>query len=137
MDETIRKPFTKAEMDAIRARYADREPSPAADAGEGEQSLLRRALDKIRRLGRRLPFAEDLVSAYVCTLDPATPSRVRYVLIGAIAYFVLPTDAVADLLPLVGFTDDAAVLAAAIASVAGSITDAHRERAREILNEGD
>ena len=35
-------------------------------------------------------------------------------LIGAIAYFVLPADAVPDVLPLVGYTDDAAVLAAAI-----------------------
>ena len=56
---------------------------------------------------------------------------------GAIAYFVLPTDAVADLLPLIGFADDAAVLAAAITQVAGSITEEHRAKARKVLDAKD
>ena len=38
----------------------------------------------------------------------------RAALLGALAYFVLPIDAMPDLLPIVGFTDDAAVLAGAI-----------------------
>ena len=54
-------------------------------------------------------------------------------LIGAIAYFVLPADAVPDVLPLVGYTDDAAVLAAAIKIVASHITPDHREAARQNL----
>ena len=51
----------------------------------------------------------------------------------ALAYFVLPLDAVADFLPLLGFADDAAVLAAAISEVAGSINERHREKARAAL----
>ena len=47
----------------------------------------------------------------------------KLILLGAIAYFVFPADAITDLLPLFGFADDAAVLAAAITQVAGSITD--------------
>jgi uncharacterized membrane protein YkvA (DUF1232 family) len=39
---------------------------------------------------------------------------------------VLPLDAIPDVLPVIGFTDDAAVLATAIRLVAGSITPAHR-----------
>ena len=43
-------------------------------------------------------------------------------LFGAIAYFVLPFDAIPDMLPVLGFTDDAAVLATAIKLVANHIT---------------
>ena len=59
----------------------------------------------------------------------------RYTLLGALGYFVLPIDALPDIMPFLGFTDDAAVLAAAIAAVAGSITVEHRARAKEILAE--
>jgi uncharacterized membrane protein YkvA (DUF1232 family) len=59
------------------------------------------------------------------------------ILLGAIAYFVLPFDGIADFLPLIGFTDDAAILMAAISQVAGSITEAHREKAREVLKDPD
>ncbi|KAB0266551.1 YkvA family protein [Microvirga brassicacearum] len=89
---------------------------------------------KLKRLGGRIPFAEDLVAAYYCAMDPTTPNRVRLILMGAIAYFILPADAVADFLPLLGFADDAAVLAAAVTQVAGSITPAHRARARATLD---
>lgn len=133
MSEPIGKPFTKEEMDAIRRaeRQADGTRPPPGD----ETGVLRSAWAKIRRVGRRLPFAEDLVAAYFCATDSRTPSRVRLVLIGALAYFVLPTDAVADFLPLIGFGDDAAVLAAAIAQVAAHITPDHRDRARAALTE--
>jgi uncharacterized membrane protein YkvA (DUF1232 family) len=125
MSEPFTKPFTKAEMDAMR------------DATRDESDLKRRFWDKLRRVGGRIPFAEDLVAAFYCATDSSTPSRVKLILMGAIAYFLLPTDAVADILPLLGFADDAAVLAAAITQVAGSITEEHRAKARETLGKSD
>jgi len=124
MDDSIARPFTKAEMDALRRAERD------------EAGVRRDFWAKLRAVGRRVPFAEDLLAAYYCTLDPATPSRVRLVLLAAIAYFVMPVDAVPDILPILGFTDDAAVIAAAIAQVAGNINESHRERARATLAEG-
>lgn len=115
------RPFTKAEMDAIRRETG------------GDAGTTRKFWAKLRRVGGKIPFAEDLVAAFYCATDPATPKRVKLILMAAIAYFVLPTDAVSDFLPLIGFADDAAVLAAAITQVAGSITDAHRAKARETL----
>jgi uncharacterized membrane protein YkvA (DUF1232 family) len=123
MSTEFTNPFTKAEMDAMRRATRD------------EDGLRRDFWAKLKRVGRNLPFAEDLVAAYYCTLDPTTPRRVKLILLGAIAYFVMPFDAVADFLPIVGFADDAALIAAAIAQVAGSITDAHREKARETLRD--
>jgi uncharacterized membrane protein YkvA (DUF1232 family) len=123
MKDTSGKPFTKAEMEAIRAATRD------------ERRLRRDFWAKLKRVGRRLPFIEDLLAAYYCATDPLTPKRVKLVLVGALAYFVLPADAVPDLLPLLGFADDAAMLAAAIAQVAGAINDGHRAKARAALEE--
>jgi len=123
MSETLSKPFSKAEIDAMRRATRD------------EKGVRRDFWAKLKRVGRHIPFAEDLLAAYYCTLDPATPTRVKLILLGAIAYFVMPMDAIPDILPLIGFADDAAVLAAAIAQVAASITDAHREQAKATLRD--
>jgi uncharacterized membrane protein YkvA (DUF1232 family) len=76
---------------------------------------------------------EDVVAAYYCALDPSTPSRARYVLFGALAYFVLPLDWVPDFLLGFGFTDDIAVLAAAVSAIRSNIREAHYLSARKAL----
>ena len=83
----------------------------------------------------KLPFAEDLLAAYYCAFDRNTPHQVRIILLGALAYFVMPFDVVPDFLPLFGFADDAAVLAAAMKTVADAIRPEHRDAARRKLSE--
>jgi uncharacterized membrane protein YkvA (DUF1232 family) len=89
---------------------------------------------KLRRVARRIPFIDELLAAYYCTLDPKTPIQAKAVLMGALAYFVLPVDVIPDFIAGFGFTDDATVLYAAIRSVAGHIRDDHRTRARALLD---
>lgn len=89
----------------------------------------------LRRAARHIPFAEDVVAAYYCALDPQTPLRVRGILLAALAYFVLPFDAIPDILAGIGFTDDVAVLMAAFAAVRSHITPAHRAAAQAALSE--
>jgi uncharacterized membrane protein YkvA (DUF1232 family) len=98
-----------------------------------EATVLEGFWKKLRQVAARLPMAEDLLTAYYCAFDRQTPNRVRAALLGALAYFVLPIDVMPDLLPIIGFTDDAAVLAAAIRLVWVHIQPAHREAAREAL----
>jgi len=98
-----------------------------------EARLGREFWPKFRRFAARLSFAEDLVAAYFCAFDRNTPRRVQVALIGALAYFVLPFDFIPDMLPVIGFTDDAAVLATAIRLVAVHITPQHRDAARRVL----
>jgi uncharacterized membrane protein YkvA (DUF1232 family) len=88
-----------------------------------------------RKAARYIPFADELVSAYFCALDPQTPHHVRAMLLAALAYFVLPTDAVPDFLVGVGFGDDAAVLLTTIALVRTHISPIHREAARCALED--
>jgi uncharacterized membrane protein YkvA (DUF1232 family) len=59
---------------------------------------------------------------------------VRAVLCGAVAYFVLPADMIPDVLAPLGFTDDASVIAAAIAAVGGHLRPDHRDAARARLD---
>lgn len=88
---------------------------------------------KLKRSAGKLPFAEDLLAAYYCAFDRQTPRHVQVALLGAIAYFVLPFDFMPDVLPVLGFTDDAAVLATAIRLVSGHITSEHHQAARAAL----
>jgi uncharacterized membrane protein YkvA (DUF1232 family) len=88
---------------------------------------------KLAGLAGRIPFAEDAVAAYFCAFDPATPTRVRAVLYAALAYFVVPTDLIPDFIPALGFTDDAAVLALTIQTIAAHLRPEHRDAARNAL----
>lgn len=123
MSEGFSASFSREEMEAIRKSLRD-------EAKFGADFMAR-----LKRVAKRIPFAEDLLAAWLCARDPATPRRVRLTLLAALGYFVLPIDAIPDIMPLIGFTDDAAVIAAAIAAVAGSITVEHRERAKKALAE--
>lgn len=91
---------------------------------------------KLKRVAAQLPFAEELLAAYYCAFDRETPRHVQAALLGAIAYFVLPFDFIPDMLPVLGFTDDAAVLATAIRLVSSHITSEHRRAARVALGRG-
>lgn len=88
---------------------------------------------KVRRVARRIPFIDELLAAYYCAVDPKTPLQAKAVLFGALAYFILPFDVIPDFIAGFGYTDDAAVLYAAIRSVAGHIRDDHRQRAKETI----
>ena len=88
---------------------------------------------KVRATLGKVPFTEDVVAAWYCVRDPATPGHVRAVLLGAIVYFVVPTDMIPDFFAGLGFTDDAAVLAAALSTIGRHLTAAHRDQARRVL----
>ncbi|PTW63457.1 uncharacterized membrane protein YkvA (DUF1232 family) [Breoghania corrubedonensis] len=101
---------------------------------DGKAARVRKSFFKTSRKAlRQIPFMEDVVAAYYCAFDPATPAKVRATLIGALAYFVLPLDAVPDFILGIGFGDDATVLMAAISMVGAHIREEHREAARKAL----
>lgn len=105
----------------------------AGGSARDERTVRRGFWRKVRHTATRLPFAEDLVAAYYCAFDRTTPLQVKAALLAALAYFVVPADMMPDLTPLLGFADDAAVLATAIRLVAGAIRPEHREAARRVL----
>lgn len=108
----------------------------SADPAGNEEIVRRGFWKKLRRFAAQLPFAEDLLAAYYCAFDRDTPLQVKAALLGALAYFVLPFDAIPDMLPMLGFADDAAVLATALRLVASHMRPQHRAAARAALARG-
>ena len=101
---------------------------------ERERSVRRDFFAKLKRFAGKVPFVEDLVAAYYCALDPATPMRVRGMLLAALAYFILPIDIIPDMIAGLGFADDAALLTAVVGLVAVHITPTHRAAAARALD---
>lgn len=114
-----------------RARVFSAFGGPAASRDE---RLVRGSFwRKLQRVIVLVPFSEDLIAAYYCATDRATPGPVKAALFAALAYFIMPLDAIPDFAPMLGFADDAAMLAGAIRLVAGYITPEHRERAQSVM----
>ncbi|GDX83929.1 hypothetical protein LBMAG42_57400 [Deltaproteobacteria bacterium] len=88
---------------------------------------------KVGSLAGEVPFLVDVIAMYYAMIDDDTPWGAKCAIAGAIAYFILPLDAIPDFLFPMGYTDDAGVVAAALAVVRGFVTDAHYRQAREFL----
>lgn len=88
---------------------------------------------KIRRTAARIPFARQVISVYYSARDPETPTAAKGIMLGALAYFVLPIDAIPDIFAGIGFTDDAAVITALIATLGANIKRRHKDQAEAAL----
>ncbi|HRK96095.1 MAG TPA: YkvA family protein [Rhodospirillales bacterium] len=88
---------------------------------------------KVRRTLGKVPFTDRAIAAYYAATDPATPFRVKTILFAALAYFILPSDLIPDILAGVGFVDDATVLLTVVQSLAPYISESHVARARAYL----
>jgi uncharacterized membrane protein YkvA (DUF1232 family) len=88
---------------------------------------------KVRETLGRIRFTEDVVAAYYCAIDRATPLTVKAILMGALAYFIMPADVIPDFIAGLGYTDDAAVLIAAIKAIRDHLRPEHRDKARKFL----
>ena len=88
-----------------------------------------------KNAARQIPFMEEVVAAYYCAMDKNTPLRAKGILLAALGYFVLPADTIPDVIFGLGFTDDIAVLTAAITAVRAHMTPAHRLAAKQALGQ--
>jgi uncharacterized membrane protein YkvA (DUF1232 family) len=121
--------------DRVKAWWKSAAIDPEAyvgrDAARNEAAVRAGFAAKAKRTLSRLPLAHETVALYFCLLDPKTPLWVKGTAATALAYFILPFDAIPDVLPAFGLSDDASVLAAALSAVAAHVTAEHRARARE------
>src|SRR6476646_361208 len=103
---------------------------------EQERTVRRDFWAKLKHFAGQVPFVEAVVAAYYCALDPATPMRVRGILLAALVYFIFRLGARPltwlSRFPALGFTDDAAVLTA-VFGLSAHITRVHRAAAARAL----
>jgi uncharacterized membrane protein YkvA (DUF1232 family) len=78
---------------------------------------------------------EPALKMYYATLDADTPAWAKTVLIGALGYFISPVDAIPDLIPLAGYSDDLGILIAATVTTAAHIKEIHVTKAKQTLKQ--
>ena len=117
---------------AAETRFSKTDSAAAGSESEVREKFWRTA----KRAARQVPFMDEVVAAYYCALDKNTPFRAKAILLAALGYFILPADTIPDIVLGLGFTDDIAVLTAAITAVRAHMTPAHRLAAKRALAEG-
>ena len=85
---------------------------------------------KIRKVAAKIPFAKEALSVWYCAQDEDTPLAAKGMMLAALAYFVLPVDAVPDFIAGLGYTDDAAVFTALMAVIGKNLKPRHKEAAK-------
>lgn len=65
--------------------------------------------------------------------DKDTPAWAKGTIVAALGYFIAPLDAIPDLIPAAGYSDDLGALALALAAVAAHVKNIHKEKAKEML----
>lgn len=93
--------------------------------------------DKVKKYARSAgeSVLEPALKLYYAAQDPETPVWAKTTIYGALGYFISPIDAIPDITPLVGYSDDLGVLVAATAAVAAHITEKHKGKAKETLKQ--
>lgn len=84
-----------------------------------------------RGAGRQV--LEKALWLYYALQNDACPAWAKATIIGALGYFILPVDAIPDLIPGAGYTDDLGVLAGAVVAVASQIDGAVKKEATKTL----
>lgn len=91
----------------------------------------RRFWNKIGRVARAAgaDLAEKALCLYYVVSEGNAPVWARTAALGALGYLLSPIDAIPDLTPVLGYTDDLAVITAALATLTVYVTPEIREKA--------
>lgn len=98
-----------------------------------DKGLLNKIGKTCRKAGMKVIYYVLLL--YFVLTDENTPIKHKMLIIGTLGYFILPADLIPDLLPLAGFTDDAAALVACLKTVSDNVTPQVRQNAVNKLND--
>ncbi len=106
------------------------DPGPAEQLAKDHARVRREFWAKIKKVAAKLPFAEDLLAAYYCAFDRADAAPCAGGADRRAGLFHPAVRFHSDVMPVLGFTDDAAVLATTIRLVASHILPDHRAAAK-------
>lgn len=97
-----------------------------------EQKLWNKLFSFGKGIGQKTAYYSLLL--YYAAKNPAIPKSTKMVIVGALAYLVFPVDLIPDFIPVIGFADDSAVIAAAVYKVFTHIDDHAKNQAKEKLS---
>ena len=98
-----------------------------------EESLWNKIKKFSRTAGTKVVYAA-LLLFYILN-DKQVGTKTKVSIAAALGYFIFPADAIFDFTPLIGYSDDLAILIFVLTQVASNITPEIKEKARRKLNE--
>lgn len=98
-----------------------------------EESLWKKIKEFSKSAGATVVYAVLLLFFIMKNKDVSLKSKVT--IAAALGYFILPTDAIFDLTPLIGYSDDLGVLLFALGQISSNITPEIKEKARQKLSD--
>lgn len=107
----------------------DVDGGPSADEHYSEEGFWDKAKTCAKKAGEEVLGRG--FTLYYCLQDSRTPAWARATIVGALGYWILPIDAIPDLIPGAGYADDLGALAAAAATVSAHIKPEHKEKAQD------
>lgn len=92
-------------------------------------------VEKAKKFGISIGFKalHAAVVLFYTLKDPNLPKQDRMIILGALGYLILPVDLIPDFIPVVGFTDDIAVIIAALGKVINSVSEESKVKAHQQL----
>lgn len=92
---------------------------------------------KIRRYAGKAGVKVTYIALllYYVLQKPTTPKWVKTMIIAALGYFIAPADAILDIIPIAGYTDDVSVLSMALNTATVYIDEEVQEQARRKLRD--
>jgi uncharacterized membrane protein YkvA (DUF1232 family) len=113
----VAKPADSPDRFPLPSRYLEQAARPETVA-----TLADRLPGKLRQIadGKLIALVKE---AYGYATDPRVPTRYKVMAVATLLYFISPLDAVSDFIPGLGYLDDAAVLAAFLASVRSAVKE--------------
>lgn len=93
--------------------------------------------EKLKRYARAAgkEVVEKALLLYYAAQEEKAPAWAKATIAGALGYFIVPLDAIADLTPAVGYADDLGVLVLAVAAVATYINDDVRRKTAKKMSD--
>lgn len=92
-----------------------------------KEKLAQKINDTFGKLGQKVIYSVLLL--YYAYGNTHTPSWAKNIIIGSLGYFLSPIDAIPDLSPFLGYTDDIGILSFGLVTIACYITDEVRSKA--------
>ncbi len=98
-----------------------------------EESLWKKIKKFSKVAGAKVIYAALLL--YYAMIDSKVSLKTKVFIAAALGYFILPTDAIFDLTPIIGYSDDLGVLLFALKQISSAITPEIKENARNKISE--
>ncbi|WP_167610182.1 YkvA family protein [Maribellus sediminis] len=98
-----------------------------------KQSLWDKLKEQAKNAGLKVVYAV-LVLFYTME-SPDVKTKTKLSIAAALGYFILPTDAIFDLTPIIGYSDDLGVLLFVLTQIGKNVTPEIKEKAKAKLDD--